>query len=321
MRFRYTALAIILLGLLGAGAYYTNLEEAKKQIPVEPLFPFVKEDLPKVNKVIIWGKSSESVCEKLGPLGWWYLANSEIGRVDTRKIAAIFYELAELKQDAIIARDVEDLKQFGLEEIKVAAEYWLEGKPYKIILGKPEIKRERYYARLAGSRDVFLVKRKLFNLMNKGKIELADQRILGVGSYEIDSVELTGKGQEYQFAIAGQQFRLLKPVKKVLRPELVADVLRNIVDLRTISIGSDIVKPEDTDIDEPEITMKLVVRGNQVRLDFVKKNEKVYFAKRDTDNQIMQVRTKVIDNLFDAFADLAKEDQPKDKEGGRESGK
>jgi Domain of unknown function (DUF4340) len=210
--FRSLALMTALLAGLVAYLYFVDAKKPVGETEEKPkVFDGLKADAVEELKIsTIAGGTAEL---KKGADGW-ALTNPTGTKADQSEVTSITSNLASLAVERVVDESPSNLGDYGLKEPVVEVSFKSKGdKDFRVLqLGTKTPTGSDMYAKVAGSKRVFLVMGYLESTFNREPFDLRDKKILNVDRDKVDQIEIAGSGGTVALRKTGGEWRISAPV-------------------------------------------------------------------------------------------------------------
>jgi hypothetical protein len=262
--------------------------------------------------------------EITGPGESYALARDDTGEwAFTRPIASLagrwsvdglLGALEALRMDAVAAEDAKDLKPFGLDKpVRSVTLGLADGATRRIEIGSSPEER-KYHAREASSSLVAVIPAALVDDLAKGMRELRAKRVVDVGTYEVEGVEVEAEGKKTVLArtkekdaegFEQQKWARTAPDKKDLDRAKVDDALFKLTGLEVQEFLDTPGSDASYGLDAPAAVVTLKREENKAALSlrFGKKDGAAY-ARRPGDAAVLKLDSAKVDEALKAFKEL-----------------
>ncbi len=196
-----TGLALVALAGLGSYIWFVERKrEPKKEGELEKV-TVVAVDKAKAKEVSIQNASGESI-KVVKEAGTWKLTAPSAAPADTTAVETMLTSLEKLEADEMVAEQVTDFAQYGLDtpSRKVAALVEGAAAPVAVDFGAKSPDGGSVYARKPGEAKVYLVASWIEGSFDKKPFDLRDRDLLHVKRDDVRSLEVAGP--EGGFALA-----------------------------------------------------------------------------------------------------------------------
>jgi len=234
---------LALLALAGLGSYIWFVErkrEPKKEGELEKV-TVVAVDKAKAKEVSIQNASGESI-KVVKEAGAWKLAAPSAAPADTTAVETMLTSLEKLEADEMVAEQVTDFAQYGLDtpSRKVAAVVEGAAAPVAVDFGAKSPDGGSVYARKPGEAKVYLVASWIEGSFDKKPFDLRDRDLLHVKRDDVRSLEVAGP--EGGFALArtdAGEWAFTRPIATRAGRWSVDGLLGTIENLRMDSVAAE----------------------------------------------------------------------------------
>ncbi len=207
--------AVVILGALGAGVWYSErLEKEKEGKPPADASPKILELAEgDIQKLEIARRGDEPVSLTRDANGKWTLSTPQNLPADGDAVASVVSTLAAFGSERLVEEKAESLDGFGLQtpalRVSVTTK---DGKTRKLLIGDETPTGGGFFAKLDGDPRVFATYSYNRSAVDKTWKDLREKRLMSFNSEQVSRVELTAKGQTIELGKAtGGDWQLLKP--------------------------------------------------------------------------------------------------------------
>src|SRR4030095_11658483 len=180
MKFKHTAILLVLLAALAAYVYYIDLKKPTTKEREEKkgrLFDFERD---KISPVSI--KTPESKVELRKDGQNWRLEEPVKDRADSSVMSSLLTSVELLRSESTIDNDgkgvtKEQLKDFGISDSQTKVKLTVDGKPVEIVFGKDTAIPNKVYAQVEGAKSVEVVSNSLRNDISKKVEDFRDKKL------------------------------------------------------------------------------------------------------------------------------------------------
>jgi hypothetical protein len=208
--------AVLLAGLAGAVFWSNKKTKADADKPATETTPKVVT-LPEddIRQLVIKRRSGESTSLKRDDAGKWDITAPKALPGDKFAIDAVTNALANLSSDRMVDDKVadSDLASYGLAPAVVELDATLKnGKTTKLLIGEENPTGNDVYAKVEGDPRLFTTLSANKGNLDKTYRDLQDRHLLSIEPEKVSRVEMTAKGQSFEFGRAGNsEWTILKP--------------------------------------------------------------------------------------------------------------
>lgn len=236
MSIRGLLVALVILGILGAGVYWSERKKAADDAKeasggATKLVNLKDED---VRKVEIQRRGTPAVTIERDKSNQWQMRSPETWRVDQDAATGIASAYAGLSYDRMVDEKPTDLAGYGLQspavELTVSGK---DGKSRKLLIGDDTPTGSGAFAKFVDDPKVFTLQSSTKTSLDKTPQDLRDKRLLVFEADKLTRVELAAKGAPVEFGRNAQkEWQLVKP--KPLRADngVVEELVRKLGDAR-----------------------------------------------------------------------------------------
>jgi hypothetical protein len=168
----------------------------------------------------------------------WRLAQPVQADIDTSKADALAGDLSRLEAVEFVTNDpkAEDLdKLYGLSKPAVTAKLvFADDKkpPQTVSVGKQREGKDEYFARLADDPAVFVVRKNVFESLNKDSLALRPLQLWNMPADDIAEVRIHKEDPEYRLKREGDKWKITGPFEATGAAEQVRDLVDDLSNLR-----------------------------------------------------------------------------------------
>lgn len=214
-QFRGLLIAVVLLGVLGAGVYWSNKDFKEKEgKPAADAPPKILEmNDADIAQVEFRKKGVDPTVIKRGPTGAWQIAAPKELRADPDAVMPLLNVLSSLGSESLVDDKIQDWVTYGLKdpvlEVVVTKK---DGKKTTLQLGDDLPAGSAVYARLADQSKLYTVSTVNKSSLDKNWKDLRDKRLITVEADKISRVEISAKGSTFEFGKnQGGEWQIVKP--------------------------------------------------------------------------------------------------------------
>jgi hypothetical protein len=214
-QFRGLLIAVVLLGLLGAGVYWSNKDAKESEgKPAKDAPPKILQ-IPdsEITQVEFRKKGAEpTIIHRAGNVNWDITSPKKL-RGDPDAITPVLNLLSSLNSDSLVEEKVQDWTPFGLKEpsfeIVISKK---DGKNTALQIGDDLPAGSAMYARVAGESRLFTIASFNRASLDKSWKDLRDKRLLTVESDKLSRMEFTSGPNTVEFGKIGSgEWQIVKP--------------------------------------------------------------------------------------------------------------
>lgn len=241
MKFRTTL--VLLIVAFGIGSYIWFYEQ--KQLSTDEreqkgklLFSLKADDIDRIELV---GEKGTIVCARDRD-GEWNIEKPLNYRADKSPLRSICSRIEALNSERIIrGAEVDDkaLEEFGLKKPRITARFRTRGLDTAFAIGEDTPLGSSAYAMIVGQKDVYLVNKSIYTVLNKELKDLRDRGVVEFEPADLDRVQITHGGKSLELVQEGRAWRISKPLQASADPDKVSGMLRKIKNLRVRDFTSD----------------------------------------------------------------------------------
>ena len=236
-----TGLAVLALAGLGSYIWFVERKREPKKEGEQEKVTVVAVDKTKAKEVSIQSASGEAI-KVVKEGGAWKLTAPSAAPADTSAVETMLTSLEKLEADEMVAEQVTDFAQYGLDtpSRKVAAVVEGAAAPVAVDFGAKSPDGGSVYARKPGEAKVYLVASWIEGSFDKKPFDLRDRDLLHVKRDDVRSLEVTGP--EGGFALArtdAGEWAFTKPIATRAGRWSVDGLLGTIENLRMDSVAAE----------------------------------------------------------------------------------
>ncbi|MBI5084838.1 MAG: DUF4340 domain-containing protein [Acidobacteria bacterium] len=229
-------IAVLLLGLLAGGIWYSNRQQGEKAAkpPADAPPKILSLTESDITRVEIQRQAGDSVTLVRDAAGGWKMTAPEPLATDRDAVSGFLSAVSSLSADKVVEEKPGDLGPFGLKEPRVSIVLTLKGgKTSTLRLGDDAPVGGGAYAQAAGDARVFTVAAYTKTSLDKLAVDFRDKRLLTFEQEKLVRVELAGKGAPVEFTRSGQnEWTIVKPRPMRADNWQVDELLRRLRDLK-----------------------------------------------------------------------------------------
>jgi hypothetical protein len=196
-----TGAALLVLAALGSYIWFVERKQEPKKEGEREKVTLVAVDKAKAKEVSLAAAAGESI--KLVKEGtFWKLTAPFAATADTSAVEQVLTSLEKLEADEVVAEQVSDFAQYGLDRPSRTVSAVVEGAaaPLAVDFGAKSPDGGSVYARKPGEAKVYLVPSWVEGSFDKKPFDLRDRDLLHVKRDDVRSLEVAGP--EGSFALA-----------------------------------------------------------------------------------------------------------------------
>jgi hypothetical protein len=296
--------------LVGLGAYIYFVEwkrDPNAATAKEKAFASVSTDDVEEVRIVAGGETSR--VQKAD--GTWKLVEPAAVPADQGELSSIASSLSSLEIQSVVDENAADLKQYGLEPARVEVGFRTKGQKdlRSVLIGDKTPTGGDLYARLPGTKKVFLISSYLDNTFNKTTFALRDKRILPVEKDKVDGLEAVAGPTRLQFAKSGSEWTIVKPIAaradfgvvESAVDRLAAAQMQGIVD----ELGEN---PARFGLNQPTATMTLSLGSARATLTLGKTENALVYAKDSSRPMIFTVAPTLQSDIVKNVSEYRRKD-------------
>jgi hypothetical protein len=238
-----TAVALLLAGGLFAFYWFVERKQEPKPDTESTKVTLLTVDKAKAKELQVAVKGGDSiVLVKEG--SFWKLTAPFAAPADTTAVESMFTSLEKLEADELVADQVKDFSQYGLDAPSRSVKAVVEGakEPLAVDFGSKAPDGSSVYARKPGEAKVYLVASWVEGSFDKKPFDLRDRDLLHVKRDDVRSLEIAGPDGGYALARSeAGEWAFTKPLQTRAGRWAVDGLLGTIEGLRMESVAGDSV--------------------------------------------------------------------------------
>jgi hypothetical protein len=264
---------IALLIAAGLFAFYWLYERKQEPKPEteSTKVTLLTVDKAKAKELKVSVKGADSI-DLVKEGSFWKLTAPFAAPADTQAVESMFTSLEKLEADELVASDVKDFAQYGLDAPSRSVAAVVEGasSPLAVDFGAKSPDGSSVYARKPGEAKVYLVASWVEGSFDKKPFDLRDRDLLHVKRDDVRSLEIAGPEGSYALARSeAGEWAFTKPLATRAGRWAVDGLLGTIEGLRMESVaGENVADPKDVaryGLAKPTRTVTLVTKDGASR--------------------------------------------------------
>jgi len=294
--FKKTLFLLVILISLSIWYFYGKSKPEKKE--KENLFLIEKD---KIGEIII-GNGNRKI-EIVNSNGTWIIKDKNY-ECDKNEVENLINKISSLEIERNLG-EVENLEQYGLEDLSRFIEVVQNGKKFKLYIGD-ETPSGNYFYVTRDKKEILLVYKWDLNvILEKDIFELRDKRILPIDitKNDIEEIEIKKDKISYLVRRKGEIWNIENPLKDWAEKEKIEDLIEKIIDGKVKKYEEE-KKEKECGLEKPKITIKIKDKTNQYFLHFGKKENDLYYAKNSQRPYIFLVEKDIIEKIPDEINQL-----------------
>jgi hypothetical protein len=311
MQVRGLLIAIVVLGVLAGGVYWSErhkaVEDAKEASGGASKLVSLKDE--DVRKIEIRKKAAPApVVVERDKSNQWQMSSPQNWRVDQDSATGVASAYSGLTYDRIVEEKPADLSGYGLQspatELTVTGK---DGKSRKLLLGDDTPTGGATFAKFADDPKVFTIQSGTKTSLDKSAMDLRDKRLLAFEADKLTRVELTAKGQPVEFGRNAQkEWQIVKPKPQRADNGQVEELVRKLGDVRmdTSVPEADAAKAPASFAAGTRIGVASVTDATGTKTLEVRKKGEEYFAKSSVVDGVFKVANDVGESLNKGLDDF-----------------
>ncbi len=198
--YRNLIILFIIVASLGAGYYFVykyepseENKEVETSLKTVSVFKTDKENLKSVEVI----SPDESYRISIGKNGKWIVNNDESIRVSQSKIDTLLYDVASISAQEIVAENVTDFYQYGLDTPKRKVIITTkDGQNVTFLVGDKTVDGANYFVMLDGKSTVYIKRASGVESLTKSIYDLRDTTFYSVSEQDIVKITIQKTGSD-----------------------------------------------------------------------------------------------------------------------------
>jgi len=302
VRTRSTIIWVVILLLLGGFTYYYEyvIEKEKKEAEEKAKKVFQFETY-QIQELKLARKGKQTIRCIKGEGGTWNLTEPVQALADESVVMSVLNGLAAAEIERTLSEKIDDPAVFGFDKPEYDIEFKSKDNTYHLLLGKKNPTDYFYYAKYADQEKLILIPYSINYNINKDLFQFRDKTVLAANIKDTSALEI---------ASAGKAVRLVKQENgkwKILQPKTIdagkAEVDKYITSISRLRVKKFLEKGKSdtatTGLDSPTLTIRLTMgKGKIVKTLLIgKKDKDIYYARRGSGEEVLQLAASDVDNL------------------------
>jgi len=254
------ALLVVLIGL-GAYIYFVTWKQPAQDAgsKLEKVFASVQAD--QIEELTVKAESGDvTTLKKMS--GAWTVVAPMATTGSEADASSVTSALSALEIERVVDENPADVKDYGLETPRIEIDFKASGGKAsgRLLVGAKTPTGASMYARRNDEKRVFLVAENQNSSLNKSTFDFRDKSVIKIDREKVDGVEVAvgAARQPLQFAKAGGEWKLIKPLEARADPGLVEALVGSVETAQMKSVAADSATPADLKkygLDRPEVTV------------------------------------------------------------------
>jgi hypothetical protein len=264
MKFKHTAILLVLLAALAAYVYYIDLKKPTTKEREEKKGRLFEFDRDKISAVSI--KTPESKVEIRKDGQNWRLEEPVKDRADSSVMSSLLTSVELLRSESTIDNDgkgatKEQLKDFGISDSQTKVKLTVDGKPVEVVFGKETAIPNKVYAMVEGAKSVEVVSNSLRNDISKKVEDFRDKKLSDLTLAQVSKAVIKSPAGEIEVEKANDHWSLVRPLKARGDDAKIGDVISQAITARVESFIADTSKLGEYGLEQPRGTVTFTVEG------------------------------------------------------------
>jgi hypothetical protein len=253
------ALLVVLIGL-GAYIYFVTWKQPPDTgSKLEKVFASVQSD--QIEELKVKAESGDVTTLNKTSGAWTVVAPMATPASET-EASSLASALSALEIERVVDENPADVKDYGLEAPRIEIDFKANGGKAsgRLLVGAKTPTGASMYARRGDEKRVFLVAEYQNSSLNKSTFDLRDKSVIKIDREKVDGVEVAvgAASQPLQFAKAGGEWKLVKPLEARADSGLVEALVGSVQTAQMKSVAADNATPADLKkygLVRPEVTV------------------------------------------------------------------
>jgi hypothetical protein len=266
-----TGVLAVVLAAIGAYIWFVERKQEVKPEGEQPKITLLTVDKAKTKELEISAKGGDNI-DIVKEGSFWKLKSPFAAPADTSAVDSMFTSLEKLQADELVADQVKDLAQYGLDQPSRTVKAVVEGAsaPLEVDFGAKSPDGGSVYARRPSEGKVYLVASWVESSFDKKPFDLRDRDLLHVKRDDVRSLDVTGPEGGYALARneAGE-WTFTKPLATLAGRWSVDGLLGTVEGLRMESVaGENVTDAKELaryGLEKPARTVTLVTKDGASR--------------------------------------------------------
>ena len=304
------AMVLVLAGLVGYIYFVDSKSEPNATAAKEKAFgatTFTSDEVEEVTITSAEGETSRLQKES----DKWNLVEPVKAPADAGELSTITGALATLDVQRVVDEKPSDLKPFGLDppRLDVSFKKKGDGTVHRVLIGEKTPTGSELYAKLPDAPRIFLVSSYLDSTFNKNTFALRDKRVLSFERDKVDGLEIASGTTVMQFAKAGSEWRMVKPVQARADYAAVEGAIERLSSVQMQSVAEpDATSLAKYGLDAPTTTLTAVMGSARSTLTLGGTENALVFAKDSARPMVFTVAPTVRTDVVKEIADYRRKD-------------
>jgi hypothetical protein len=258
MKFKGTAILLLIFGLLGAYVYFFEVRgQEQRQKQEEAKKKTFQVDEKDITEISLTYPDRTITGVKKGDKQWQITSPAGV-EADPDEWQQLASNVPRIEHEDTVAQNPQDLAPFGLKDpaVKVSAKT-KDGKTLEISFGAENPKKTFNYAKLPNSNDVFLTPSNWARTFTKNVSDLRNKKILEFETDDIDGVKIAEGTKELEAQKSGDSWQLKKPVDTRADSSEISSFTSSLRFARAQSFPDPPVDAKTAGLDSPPIKITL----------------------------------------------------------------
>lgn len=254
------ALLVVLFGL-GAYIYFVTWKRPAQDSGSKQEKVFASVQADQIEELKVKAESGDVTTLKKTS-GAWTVVAPMATTASEADASSVTSALSALEIERVVDENPADVKDYGLETPRIEIDFKASGDKAsgRLLVGAKTPTGASMYARRNDEKRVFLVAENQNSSLNKSTFDLRDKSVIKIDREKVDGVEVAvgAARQPIQFAKAGGEWKLIKPLEARADPGLVEALVSRVETAQMKSVAADSARPADLKtygLDRPEVTV------------------------------------------------------------------
>jgi len=305
------ALLVVLIGL-GAYIYYVGSKPAEDAATKqEKMFAGLEAD--KIDEVKLKSEKGDVTTLKKEAGAWRIVAPVEAAAAES-DATGIANALAQMQIVRVIDENPTDVKDYGLDAPRIEVEFKGDGGKAagRLVIGAKTSTGGDLYVRRNDDKRVLLVGSFEETTLNKSTFDLRDKAVVKFDRSKVDGVDVTADGKTLEFAKAGSEWKMIKPIAARADSSAVEALVGQVETAQMKSIVGPATSPAEMKkfgLDKPAATVNVHLGSARATLQLgTKADDATVYARDASKPDIVTVDTAIATDLKKSADDYRRKD-------------
>ncbi|HKR26103.1 MAG TPA: DUF4340 domain-containing protein [Acidobacteriaceae bacterium] len=212
MKFRGLIAAVVVLAGLGGWLWWSQKHPAKPATEQPATAAITKVDAHAVTSVTVTSKGAQPITVVPSASDAWKITAPAAYRADADTVNAIVHSLSDLHPESVVDEHAVNLAPYGLSDPAVSVKVdERNNQSASLSIGDKTPTGGAYYAMIPGTARVYTVDTSVESSLAKSLNDLRDKHLLPLQAAAVNSLEITGKGNDIAIARKPGGWQIQKP--------------------------------------------------------------------------------------------------------------